>query len=648
MTNTAKNFFTTGRNATAQLVPGTNLSYKGTGTVLNAIIELDRWHLGDFTSAIYTISVEHGLNERETIQAILVAMPGNATVTVYGRTTLTRPLVNVTAAANNSYASLIVSPATESVSGSIVTFFASYASASSALQPMNASGIAADTHWLAATDVTSLSVTVNVSKLTGFIQVGQSVTGLGIPFGTRVTAWNSTTGALTLGNFIETTFSAASIRALTFNTSPDQLSNITSVIDPVVSFNSIAVHGQDTIVSKNNNDQLEFVPGLGINILTDAVNKAITFNSKGISAINVPGQLSIVPSNNNEDTLNVLPGTGIEIETDPISDTLTVTSTGVIFSTNDLNKQYAKTTIAVTGVAGITTSFDPSGNILINNTKNTYTSFKYSSTQVSANALSSVFEIATSAGVSATLEAATSNTNDKLTISNTGVLSIGGITGALTGTNVITAINTSTSSINVPIGSISPNTGAFTSLSAAGVANLNSDVNIVGNAILSGELVVSGFTQFISPAIMSSFATVGGNLSVGGATYTAGLVNKTNYMWFPATGTINFDVLSGNILFYGIAATSSFVINIRSSATQTFDALVAVGQYTDLTVIYVTGGSAYTLTSITVDGVAATIKWLNASTPSASTNSTMSYNIRVIKTSVNPSYTVLVSLTRYA
>lgn len=645
MTNTAKNFFTTGRNATAQLVPGTNLSYKGTGTVLNAIIELDRWHLGDFTSAIYTISVEHGLNERETIQAILVAMPGNATVTVYGRTTLTRPLVNVSASANNSYASLIVEPASESVSGSIVTFFASYASASKTLQPMNASGIAADTHWSTATLATSLNVTVNVSKLTGFIQIGQSAIGLGIPFAARVTAWNSLTGALTLGNFAETNIAAASSQVLTFNTSPDQLSNITSVIDPVASFNSIAVHGQDTIVSRNNNDQLEVIPGLGIQVLTDATSKAITFNSLGISAINVPGQLSVVPANNNDNTLNLIPGVGIEIDTNPLLDAITITSTGVVFGTNEIDKHVTTTAVDILGSTGIATSFDNNGNIVVTNTKNTYTTFKHDSTQVSASSVSSIIEIATGTGLSATL---TTGVTDKLTIANTGVVSIGGLTGALTGSNIITTINTSTSAINVPIGDNSQNTGAFTSLSASGITNLHSDVNITGNAILSGELVVSGFVQFISPAIMTSFATVGGTLSVTGATYTASLVNKTNYLWFPATGTLNFDVATGNVLFYGIAATSNFVVNLRGSATQTFDALVGVGQYTDLSVVYITGSSAYVLSSITIDGVAASIKWLNASTPSASTNSTMSYNIRVIKSSVNPSYSVLVSLTRYA
>ena len=53
----------------------------------------DRWYMGDFASAEYTISVELGRDKKEIIKCLLTAFPNEATVVVYGRASTTTDLV---------------------------------------------------------------------------------------------------------------------------------------------------------------------------------------------------------------------------------------------------------------------------------------------------------------------------------------------------------------------------------------------------------------------------------------------------------------------------------------------------------------------------------------------------------------------------
>ena len=301
MTQIANTFFTRGSNSTIQLARGTNLSYQSTGLAIYTSTEIDTWYIGDFVSAEYIINAEYGLNERETIHATLVSMPGQSSITVYGRTSLTRPLINVRSSATNSHAGLIVEPASSNVQGSIITLFANYAKTSLPVRPMNAPAIAGACYWNHAYNATTLTINVPLSTVTGTILVGQRVSNPLLPVNALVKSWTPVSstagvGALVITGFLSTTILAGVNQQLTFTTSPTQLNNLLNVIQPVRSFSSIIIPGQRTVDAKVADDYLNLKAENGIKITSNQSDRSITIKNQGITQISVPGQSDINPA----------------------------------------------------------------------------------------------------------------------------------------------------------------------------------------------------------------------------------------------------------------------------------------------------------------------------------------------------------------
>ena len=109
-------FFLKGLNKTLKLINGTNFSYAGpwVGAKSGKATIIDTWYVGDFMSADYTIAVDQQSNIKEIIKCLVVASPEVASVTVYGRTDINGPLVDITATVNNSKVSVIITPAEDS------------------------------------------------------------------------------------------------------------------------------------------------------------------------------------------------------------------------------------------------------------------------------------------------------------------------------------------------------------------------------------------------------------------------------------------------------------------------------------------------------------------------------------------------------
>ena len=89
---------------------------------------LDRWHVGDFSTAEYTISVDYNMGNREIIKCIVVANVQTASVVIYARNNLGNDLITISAEVNNSYVDIFVSPV-EIVTNEVVTFSSSGAKA---------------------------------------------------------------------------------------------------------------------------------------------------------------------------------------------------------------------------------------------------------------------------------------------------------------------------------------------------------------------------------------------------------------------------------------------------------------------------------------------------------------------------------------
>jgi hypothetical protein len=71
---------------------------------------LDRWHVGDFSTAEYTISVDYNMGNREIVKCIVVANVQTASVVIYARNNLGNDLINISANVNNSFVGVFVNP----------------------------------------------------------------------------------------------------------------------------------------------------------------------------------------------------------------------------------------------------------------------------------------------------------------------------------------------------------------------------------------------------------------------------------------------------------------------------------------------------------------------------------------------------------
>jgi len=120
------NYFTKGLRNTLLQKPGINMSVKGPWVQVYNGEPIDRWYVGDFVSAEYTISVDLDQTNREIIKCLLVAGPEDASVVVYGRIATANQLVTVDAQVNGSYAELILAPKDSAANGCKVSFSATY------------------------------------------------------------------------------------------------------------------------------------------------------------------------------------------------------------------------------------------------------------------------------------------------------------------------------------------------------------------------------------------------------------------------------------------------------------------------------------------------------------------------------------------
>lgn len=118
--------FSSGVKNTVKLINGTNFSHKGPWVSVVNSTEIDRFHVGDFSSAVYTITAEFDTNKKETIQAIVCARPDQASICVFGKAGIDDAIISLNASVNNSWFSLVASPASGIFSGAKVTFRADY------------------------------------------------------------------------------------------------------------------------------------------------------------------------------------------------------------------------------------------------------------------------------------------------------------------------------------------------------------------------------------------------------------------------------------------------------------------------------------------------------------------------------------------
>jgi hypothetical protein len=121
-----KDYFIKGIHGTLQLKGNTQFSYKNQWKQLYANTVLDQWHVGEIMSAEYTVVIDNGRHAKETIQAVVVAGPGNASISIIGRASLANNIVNLDVVVTDSSLQLTASPVDVAATGARAIFSATY------------------------------------------------------------------------------------------------------------------------------------------------------------------------------------------------------------------------------------------------------------------------------------------------------------------------------------------------------------------------------------------------------------------------------------------------------------------------------------------------------------------------------------------
>ena len=131
------------------------------------------------------------------------------------------------------------------------------------------------------------------------------------------------------------------------------------------------------------------------------------------------------------------------------------------------------------------------------------------------------------------------------------------------------------------------------------------------------------------------------------ATFDFDIKEKITVSATAATGTINVNVLSGQIVYYTTNASANFTINIRGNVSTSLDSLLQTGEVITITFLNTNGATAYYNTAVQIDGNSVTPKWQGGTAPSAGNASSIdSYTYTVIKTGA-ATFTVLAAQTQF-
>lgn len=115
-----------------------------------------------------------------------------------------------------------------------------------------------------------------------------------------------------------------------------------------------------------------------------------------------------------------------------------------------------------------------------------------------------------------------------------------------------------------------------------------------------------------------------------------------------ATGTINYDATTQNVLYYTSNASANWTVNFRGSSGTSLNTLMSVGQVLTVTFLVTQGSTAYYNSAVTVDGVSVTPKWQGGTAPTAGNASGVDAYVYAIVKTASATFTVFASQTRFA
>ncbi len=198
--------------------------------------------------------------------------------------------------------------------------------------------------------------------------------------------------------------------------------------------------------------------------------------------------------------------------------------------------------------------------------------------------------------------------------------------------------------------------GTFTN-DAAYIVTIN---GVVQNATYQGATAYTvnssngGQIVFTAPPAAGSTIQVRAIFGERGPIGPAGALNaftflreQVNIQPTAAASTVQFNVSNQATLYYTLAATSNWTLNLQSSETESLNSILNTGESVTVTFLNTNGATGYKATALTIDGVSVLPKFLAGNlTVSGSPNCIEAWTYTVIKTG-SAAYTVLANITRF-
>ena len=150
------NLFSKGPNNTISLPDRSSFSYRGSWIGVHYNTVIDSFHLGEFSSAIYQITVEYDSNEKEIMQLSVIARPDRAVANIFGRSSINQELVNLSVTVDQSQVKINASPTSNTYAGAKLIFHATYAKTIHQLTPP---AIVAETSSVESDDINTFDAT---------------------------------------------------------------------------------------------------------------------------------------------------------------------------------------------------------------------------------------------------------------------------------------------------------------------------------------------------------------------------------------------------------------------------------------------------------------------------------------------------------
>lgn len=109
--------------------------------------------------------------------------------------------------------------------------------------------------------------------------------------------------------------------------------------------------------------------------------------------------------------------------------------------------------------------------------------------------------------------------------------------------------------------------------------------------------------------------------------------SATSVYDLPLTGTINYDVITQNILIYTGNVSGNWIINVRGNDSVTLNDFMSIDQSIDIALFATIGNIFYYQNSLAIDGSPINVQWPNNIQPTTGNLDCIDvYQIKILKT----------------